>query len=67
MTTRLVSQEQQATKSLIRKKKKKKVRINLSIPNVSIAVPIFHVLRSVAVGIVNVLGYTDLNYPHVFA
>ena len=44
-------------------KKKKKSRTNFSISNVSITVPIFHVLRSVAVGIVNAEGIYVFGLP----
>ena len=39
------------------------LRTNYSIPNVSIAVPIFHVLKLVAVGSANVEGFSDLDSP----
>ena len=43
-------------------KRKKKIETNCSTPNVSIAFAIFHVLQLVAVGIVNVLGYTEFGF-----
>ena len=48
-------------------KRRKKIEITCSIPNVSIAVPIFHVLQLVAVEIVNDDGYADLDSPLVFS
>ena len=40
---------------------------NYSIPKVSIAVPIFHVLHLVAVGFAYVQGYTDFDSPLAFS
>ena len=51
-------------KPLVRKKKK--VRTNLPIPNVSIAVPTFDVLRSVAVGFA-MLRDLRICIPHLFS
>ena len=48
-------------------KRRKKIETNSSVPNVSAALPIFHVLQLVAVGIINVQGCSDLDSPLVFA
>ena len=50
-----------------RLKRRKKIETHRSIPNVSIAVPMFHVLQLVAAGIVHVGRLSDLDSPLVFA